>query len=130
MLQKKRDLTQCGNYSSISLVLHAGRVLVRLIATPLIEYCERGAILPQEQSGFCPNRSTVDMTFVVRQLYTVVQRKNTSLYAYSIDPTKAYDSVHRDMLRSLLILFGVPPKKLQIIGQFHDMCESARTERR
>ena len=43
----------------ISLVAHAGRILLKTIARHLSEYCERVRILPEEHnSGFRPNRST------------------------------------------------------------------------
>ena len=56
VLHKKKDRTECGNYRRISLVAHASKVLLKIIARPLNEYCERVGILPEEQSGFRPNR--------------------------------------------------------------------------
>ena len=66
MLHKKKDRTECGNYRGISLVAHAGKVLLKIIACRLSAYCERVGILPEEQCGFRPNRSTIDMMFVIR----------------------------------------------------------------
>ena len=54
MIHKKKDRTECGNYRGISLVAHAGKILLKIIARPLSEYCERGRILPEEQSGVRP----------------------------------------------------------------------------
>ena len=67
ILQKKKDRTECGNYRGISLVAHAGKILLKIIARRLSEYCERVRILPEEQSGFRPNRSTTDTMFVIRR---------------------------------------------------------------
>ena len=58
ILHKKKDWTEYGNYRGISLVAHAGKVLLKIIARRLSEYCERVGILPEQQSGFQPNRST------------------------------------------------------------------------
>ena len=58
VLHKKKDRTECGNYRDISMVAHAGKILLKIIARCLSEYCERVGILPEEQSGFRPNRST------------------------------------------------------------------------
>ena len=52
VLHKKNDRTECGNYRGISLVAHAGKILPKIIARHLSEYCERVEILPEEQSGF------------------------------------------------------------------------------
>ena len=69
VLHKKKDRTECGNYRGTSLVAHVGKVLLKIIARRLSEYCERVGILPEEQSGFRPNRSTTDMMlFVIRRL--------------------------------------------------------------
>ena len=61
VLDKKKDRTECGNYKEISLVTHAGKILLKIIARHLSEYCERVGILPEEQSGLRPNRSTTDI---------------------------------------------------------------------
>ena len=61
VLQRKKDRTECGNYRGILLVAHAGKILLKIIARCLSEYCERVGILPEEQSGFRSNRSTTDM---------------------------------------------------------------------
>ena len=63
VLHKKKDRTECGNYRGISLVAHAGKILLKIIARRLSEYCDRVGILPEEQRGFRPNRSTTDMMF-------------------------------------------------------------------
>ena len=68
VLHKKKDRTECGNYRGISMVAHAGKILLKIIARRLSEYCERVGILPEEQSGFRPNRSTTYMMFVIRRL--------------------------------------------------------------
>ena len=108
VLHKKKDRTEFGNYRGISLVAHAGKILLKIIARRLSEYCERVGILPEEQSGFRPNRSTTDMLFVIRRLQELAQKKRIPLYVYFIDFTKAYDSVDRTLLWTVLARFGVP----------------------
>ena len=44
VLHKKKDQTECGNYRGISLVAHAGKILLKIIARRLSEYCERVGI--------------------------------------------------------------------------------------
>ena len=75
VLHKKKDRTECDSYRGISLVAHAGKIVPKIIARHLGEYCERVGILPEEQSGFRPNRSTTDMMFVIRRLQELA-RKN------------------------------------------------------
>ena len=64
----------------LSLVAHAGKILLKIIARRLIEYCECVGILPEEQSGFRPNRSTTDIVFVIRRLQKLARKKRIPLY--------------------------------------------------
>ena len=70
-LHKKEDRSDCNNYRGISLVAHAGKVLLKMVASPLSNYCEAKRILPKEQCGFRPARSTDDTLLVVRRLQEV-----------------------------------------------------------
>ena len=49
ILHKKKDRTECVNYRGISLVAHAGKILLKIISHRLSEYCERVGILPEER---------------------------------------------------------------------------------
>ena len=69
-------------------MVHAGKVLLKVIAGRLSDYFEREGILPEEQCGFRPRRSTVDMMFVVRRLQELA-RKDTPLFVCFVDLTKA-----------------------------------------
>ena len=68
VLHKKGDKTECGNYRGISLVSHEGKVLLKVVARRLSAYCEAKGLLPEEQCGFRPDRSTTNMMFMVRRL--------------------------------------------------------------
>ena len=120
LLHKKKDRTECGNYRGISLVAHAGKILLKIIAHRLREYCERVGILPEEQGGSRPNPSTTDMMFGIRRLQELARKKRIPLYICFIDLTKAYDSVDRTLLWTVLARFGVPQNMISVIRQFHD----------
>ena len=107
-------LLKCGNYRGISLVAHAGKILLKIIARRLSKYCERMRIMPDEQSGFRSNRSTTDMMFVIRRLQELARKKRILLYAF-IDLTKAYDSVDQTLLWTVLARFGVPQNMISVI---------------
>ena len=48
VLHKKKDWTECGNYRGISRVAHAGKVLLKVVAMRLGDYCEAKGLLPEE----------------------------------------------------------------------------------
>ena len=98
VLHKKGDKTECGNYRGISLVSHSGKVLLKVVARRLSAYCEAKGLLPEEQCGFRPNRSTTDMMFVVRRLQKIGRKAGVSLSKCFIDLQKAYDTVDRTLL--------------------------------
>ena len=90
VLDKKKDRAECGNYRGISLVAHAGKILLKIIARRLSEYCERLGIMPEKQSGFRPNRFTTDMMFVIHRLQELARKKQIPLYVCFYRP---YQSV-------------------------------------
>ena len=101
---KKGEKTECGNYRGISLVSHAGKVLFKVVARRLSAYCEAKGLSPEEQCGFRPDRSTMDMMFVVRKLQEIGWKAGVSLFMFFIDLQKAYDTVDRTLLRHVLTL--------------------------
>ena len=120
VLHKKKDRTECSNYRGLSLVAHAGKVLLKIVANRLGDFCDQAGILPEEQCGFRLQRSTTDMMFVVRRLQELGRTSNTSLEICFIDLAKAYDSVDRVLLWEILARFGVPPRMIKVIRMSHD----------
>ena len=76
VLHKENNRTECSNYRGLSLVAHAGKVLPKIVANRLGDFCEEAGILPEEQYGFRPQRSTTDMMFVVRRLQELGRTSN------------------------------------------------------
>ena len=79
VLHKKNDRTECDIHRGISLVANAGKVLLKVIAGSLSDFCEREDILLEEQCGFRPQRSTVDMVFLLRRLQKLARKKDPPL---------------------------------------------------
>ena len=89
VLHTKKDGSDCGNYRGVALVSHAGKALLKIVAHRLSGLCETGGILPEEQCGFRPGRSTVDMLFVMRRLQELGRQRETPLYMCFIDLQKS-----------------------------------------
>ena len=58
--------------------------------------------------------------FVVRRLQELARKKRIPLDVCFVDLTKAYDSVDRTLLWTVLARFGVPQIMISVIRQFHD----------
>ena len=99
---------------------HAGEVLLKMVATRLSAYCEARNLLPEEQCGFRPHRSTTDMMFTVRRLQELGRKARLPLFLRFVDLQKAYDSVDRTLLWQVLACFGVQSQMIEVIRQFHD----------
>ena len=54
VLYKKSGRSNCNNYRGISLLSHAVKVLLKIVANRLSDCCEAHGILPDEQCGFRP----------------------------------------------------------------------------
>ena len=79
-LRTKKVRTKYGDNRSISLVAHAGKVLLKIIATRFNAYCKVKGLLPEEQYRFCPHRLTTGMVFVVRRLQELDREARVSLF--------------------------------------------------
>ena len=120
VLRKKRAKTECGNYRGISLVSHAGKILLKVVARRLSAYGEAKGLLPAEHCGFRPDRSTTERLFVIRRLQQVGRKAGVSLHMCFIDLQKAYDTVDRTLLWQVLTRIRVPPQMIAVIRQSHD----------
>ena len=121
VLHKTKDRAECGTYRGISLVAHGDKILLKIVATRLSAYCEARNLLPEEQCGFRPHRSTTDMMSAVRRLQELRRKARVPLFLFLcfIDLQKAYDSVNRTLLWQVLAWFGTPPQMIEVIRQFH-----------
>ena len=101
--QNEKDRTSCGKNRGISLVAHAGKAPLKIVATRLSAYCEARNLLPEERSRFYPHRSTTDMVFAVRRLQELGRKARVPLFLFFIDLQKAYDSVDHTLLWQLAL---------------------------
>ena len=99
-IPKKGDLRHCDNWRGISLLDVVGKIMARIMKERLDQIADR--VLPESQSGFRKARGCVDMIFVTRQLVEKAQEHNNTLYMLFVDLKKAYDSVPREALWSVV----------------------------
>jgi hypothetical protein len=120
---KKGDRLDCGNYRGISLLSIAGKLFARILLNRLIEHAEEN-ILPEAQCGFRSERSTIDMIFTLKQVQEKCAEQNKPLYIVFVDFAKAFDTVHRDALWTVLKNYGCPDHFVKLIKHLHSGMEA------
>jgi sorting nexin-29 len=76
------------------------------------------------------NRSTTDQIFCIRQILEKKLKYTEPVYQLFIDFKKAYDSVRREVLYTILIEFGVPMKLVRLIKMYlNEIYSKVRTSK-
>jgi len=87
---KPGNKQDCNNYRHISLICHAGRILLNIILNRLTQYSERE--LPEEQTGFRAGKGTRDALFVLQLVIEkTIDTADKELYLTFISYRKAFD---------------------------------------
>ena len=123
-IPKKGDLQLCENYRTISLVVHASKVLLEIIRQRLKPHIEMH--LSEEQAGFRSGRSTVEQIFVWRQLAErYIEAQNGELVNVFIDFKKAFDRVWHTGMYRVLQHYNIPRKLTALIQNLYSQAVSA-----
>ena len=117
-IYKIGDRTDCRNYRGISLLSIAGKIFARILLNRLSTHITP-EVVPEAQCGFIGNRSTVDMTFCLRQLQRKCIEQDRPLYMEFVDFSKVFDTVGRTGLWQLLKKYGCPEKFTTMIEALH-----------
>jgi hypothetical protein len=104
-LHKKGARTEVTNYRGVVVLNVLQKVLARIVLHRTKDVLE--ADLLDCQSGFRPDRGTVDHIWVLGELMRMCKEFQLPLYLAFVDLEKAYDAVPRDLLFALLRRRGV-----------------------
>ncbi|KAJ4427009.1 hypothetical protein ANN_26808 [Periplaneta americana] len=97
----KGDTNNPDSYRGIALESAGLKVLTRAIANRVIRRIE--PLLPEEQFGFRPKRSTLmAVSNLLQEIQNAITEKQMKLYVLFIDYQKAFDSVNRQLLMTKL----------------------------
>jgi len=119
LYKNKGEKAACDNHRGISLLSIAGKILARILLNRITDHLVE-SVVSESQCGFRQNRGTVDMVFAIRQLQEKCIEQRQDLYLLFIDLTKAFDTVSRPGLWSILSKLGCPPKFVRVVRSFHD----------
>ena len=113
-LPRKDNLEECKNHRGIMLLSVPGKVLNRLTTTldaELIETCM--------QAGFRKDRSCTDQIVTFHITVEETLEWNSLLYVNFVDFQKAFDSLDRNSLWTLMRHYGIPEKLITIIQKLY-----------
>jgi len=113
-IYKKGERTICSNYRPITLLNIAYKTFAITLNNRLTRIIEPK--LSDAQSGFRPNRSTIDNIFIVRQTFEKSYEYNIDLHNMFVDYTQAFDSINRNKVLECLNQHKIPAKLQKLIA--------------
>ena len=119
LYKNKGEKATCDNHRGISFLSVAGKLLARILLNRITKHLLE-SVVSESQCGFRQNIGTVDMIFAVRQLQEKCLEQRQVLYILFIDLTKAFDTVSRPGLWSILSKLGCPPRFISMVRSLHD----------
>lgn len=117
-IHKKGSKTSYDSYRPISLVPVLSKVFEYLISDQLTSYFEENCLFSSRQFGFRVGKNTCTaVTDFVKQCYSALENKK---YHSSrlFDMTKAFDTVHHDILVEKLKFYGCTGKFCKLISSY------------
>ena len=106
MQHKPKGRTECGKYCGISLVTHASKIILQVIAGRLGDCCERVFFSWGNSVSLDPGARRFDMMFISRRLQELARRKDTPTcrFALSTSQKRMTPSTESFYWLSLLVL--------------------------
>ena len=95
-IYKKRNVKECSNYRTINLIVHASKVLLKIIVARIqLKYLSE---INEEQSGFVIGKGTRGQMVSIRIIMEKHKEYNIPLCMCFIDYAKAFDCVNHQLL--------------------------------
>ena len=93
------DTGKCSNYHTVALILHASKVMLKILQARLQQYnCE----IPDVQAGFRKGRGTRDQIANICWIIEKARECQKNIYFCVINYAKAFDCVDHNKLWNIL----------------------------
>ena len=105
-ISNKGNAKECSNYCTITLILHGGKVMLKILPARLQQYMNRE--LPDVQAGFRKGKGTRDQIANMCWIIEKAREFQKNIYFYFIDYAKPFDFVDHNKLWEILQEMGIP----------------------
>lgn len=118
IFKNKGSRSEPASYRPISLLPSASKVFESIVGERLQAHCLHHDILPDEQFGFLPNRSTVWQLLSITEEWEDLLDKGSCVHAVFLDMAKAFDRVDHQLLLKKLRSIGVLGRELEWFANY------------
>ena len=122
-IPKKGNAEECSNYLTIALILHASKVMLRILQARLQQYVNHE--LPDVQAGFRKGVSARDLISNICWIIEKVREYQKNTYFCFIVYAKACDCVYDNKLWKILKELGIPEYLTCILSNLYEGQEAA-----
>ena len=106
LIPKRGNAKECSNYSTVVLISHASKVMLKILQARLQQYVNREPA--DVQAGFRKGRGTRDQIANLRWIMEKAREFQKNIYFCFIDYAKAFDCVDHSKLQKILQEMGIP----------------------
>ena len=103
---KERQCQKCSSYHTIALILHASKVMLKILQARLQQYVNHE--LPDVQAGFRKGRGTRDQIANICWIIEKTREFQKNINFCFIDYAKVFDYVDHNKLWKILNEMGIP----------------------
>ena len=104
-IPKKGNAKECSNYSTIALISHASKVMLKILQARLQQYVNRE--LPDVQAGLRKGRGTIDQIANICWIFEKAREFQKNIYFCFIDYAKVFERVDHKKLWKILQEMGI-----------------------
>ena len=114
-----KDLSLPSSYRPISLLSTIGKIFERILASRLQHYVASRRLIPPDQNGFLPGRSSLNSLCRLATSLCSTNHYRDSALAVFLDVTKAFDTVcHEALVHKLFRVHHFPHSFVRLIRSF------------